>query len=168
MVVLDAVMCSHKDERGKEGSEERDEEEKAVKDGSGGEMASRLETPGHRRIVNDQSPREVGFGWGGHVEEVNSQGVWGKSIEHAVTIGIAVVIIVETIDVELNRRGPPCHDIEFPLPVAYVRERRGDIRIESQSVELSSSKEPWDTAGYIISIVGMYDGGGRASGLRPI
>jgi hypothetical protein len=110
----------------------------------------------------------VGFGRGGHVDEVDSQGAWRKSVEDTITIGIAVEVVVEIVDVELNGRGPPIHDVEFPLSVAVLLEFRRNVRIEAESVELSSSEETGNSAGFVVLEVGVHNGGSRARGLRPI
>jgi hypothetical protein len=86
-------MRSHENVGGNEGGEEGDEEEETVEDSADGEVISWLERPGHRRVVHDQSPSETGFGRGGHVHEVDSQGVRGKSVEYAITVGITVEVV---------------------------------------------------------------------------
>jgi hypothetical protein len=75
LVVLDAIVGQHENVSGDEGGNEGDEGEKTIKYDTDGLITSGLDAPGHRHVVYDQSPREVGFGWGGHVDEVDSQGV---------------------------------------------------------------------------------------------
>ena len=110
----------------------------------------------------------MGFWWGGHIDEVDSQGVWGKSIEDTVTVGITVEVVVEIVHVQLNRRGPSIHDIELPLSVIVLLEFRRDVRIDAKPIEFSSSEEVGDSAGFVVWEVCMHDGSGRARGRRPV
>jgi hypothetical protein len=147
LVVLDAIVGQHENVSGDEGGNEGDEEEKTIKYDTDGLITSGLDAPGHRRGVYDQSPRGVGFGWGGHFDEVDSQGVRGKSIEDSITVGITVEVVVEIVDIELDRRGLSIHDVELPLSVVVLLEGRRDVRISAEPVEFSSSEETGDSTG---------------------
>ena len=146
-VVLDAVVRLHEDVGGKEGSDKGNKEEETVEDGTDGEVTSWLKRPAHRSVVHNQSLREVGFWRGGHIDKVNGQRVRGESVKDAIAIGITVEAVVEMIDAELNGGGPPIHDLKLPLSVAVLCQRRRNVGVETEPIELSSSEETWNSAG---------------------
>ena len=111
LVVQDTVVESHEDKGGKEGGKEGDKEKETVEDSVDGEVTPWFERPGHRRVVHNQSPREVRFWRGGHIDEVDGQGVRRKSVEHTIAISITVEVVVKIVDVELDGRGPPIQDV---------------------------------------------------------
>ena len=166
LVVLDTVMRSHENVGGNKGGDEWNEEEKTVEDGADGEVTSRLERPTHCRVVHDQGPSEVRFRRGGHIGEVNSQGVRRKSVENAITVGITIEVVLE--DVKLNGRRPPIHDFQLPLSVAILLRCRRNVSIESEAVEFSSSHETGNPTGYAVLEVGVHDGSGRTHGGCPV
>ena len=161
-------MRLHEDVGGKEGSDEGNKEEETIEDGTDGEVTSWLKRPAHRSVVHNQSPREVGFWRGEHIDKVNSQRIRGESVKDAIAIGITIEVVVEMIDVELNGGGPPIHDLKLPLSVAVLCQHRRNVGVETEPIELSSSEETWNSAGGAVSIVGMHNGGGRTCGGCPI
>jgi len=110
----------------------------------------------------------VGFRRGGHIDEVDSQGVRGKSIEDTTAVGITVEVVIKIVDIQLNRRGASIHNIELPLSVTVLLEFRRNVRIDAKPIEFSSSEEAGDSAGFVVWEVRMHDGSGRARGRRPI
>ena len=110
----------------------------------------------------------MGFRRGGHIDEVDSQGVRGNLIEDTIAVGITVEVVIKIVDVQLNRRGLSIHNIELPLSVIVLLEFRRDVRIDAKPIEFSSSEEAGDPAGFAIWEVCMHDGSGRARGRRPI
>ena len=87
-------MRRHENECGEKCGEEGNEEEEIIDNGADGVIVPRLEAPGHRRAIYDQSPREARFWRGRHIKGVDGRGVGGKSVEHTTAICVAVEIVV--------------------------------------------------------------------------
>ena len=51
--------------------------------------------------------------WAGrYVDKFYGQGIQGKPVEDTTAVGIPIEAVVQVIDIELDRRGPPIHDAQ--------------------------------------------------------
>ena len=147
----------------------RDGEEQGVHERSDEGLATGLERPLQRRIIDDKGPGEMGLGGRTDVEVVRRGGVGRQAVKNAVVVDVSIVVVVVGKDVELQVRGPGCHDLELPLAVAAaLRHLRVDTLVVAPLVEGTTGDELRNTASCVISTVRVNDDGRRLRDIAPV
>ena len=97
----------------------------------------------------------MGSGRRTHIHEIWRSAVGRKTIEHAVAVGVAVKVVVEPKDVELDKGRPGRHDFELPFAVGGVGHARLDAVVEAPGVEGPAGEELGDAALEFVVAVGV-------------